>query len=1064
MDFGTGAMSSLIPKLGKLLIQEYNLKESAKKGIGDLRDELLSMQGALVKVSSVPLDQLDPQVKIWANEVRELSYAIEDSLDSFLMRVEGVEPTKPKIKHLLKKARNKFTKFNARHEIAGDIKNIESQVMKIKERYERYKINDIVANLASTTVDPRLLALYNKVSDLVGIGEPIDELMKVLFEGADTSQKDLKIVSVVGFGGLGKTTLAKALYDKLSKTYECQGFVPVGQNQGAKKVLSDILFELDIDLYRAAERMDERQLINQLQKVLAGKRYFIVIDDLWDIQTWEIIKCAFVDSHPESKIIITTRIVDVATRAGRIYHMKPLSNDNSKLLFYTRICGGEEVSRDNQPDEVINKILKKCGGVPLAIITVASLLVGKPSADWSMVYDAIGFGHEDSEVIQNTRKILSFSYYDLPSNLKTCLLYLSMFPEDYFIEKKSLIWRRVIEGFVPAKVGMGSYELGEIYFSKLVNKSMIRWIEPDELDFTNKQGGCRVHDMVLDLICTMSSDINFVTVYDMEQHNTHLLGKQTNTVRRLALHGRSVEHSSSIEMKQVRSFNAIACGDSKLPLLLSFSVLRVLVIEDCGFLEGHSLEHLGKLVHLRYLGLVKSKVNKLPEGIGHDLKFLQILDVRGGSISELPPSVGELQNLRCLWADKGTSMKGEIGKLTCLEELRLHLVDKCPNFFTDLGKLTNLRVLQFQLSECEETAGNTLAESLCKLHKIQSLIIWGIDFDEVMDCFNEKFYVRFSSLEDLALNSKLNFLFLQSIVIPRMPSWINSLCVPLLSYLWLYVEVVETRGLQALGRLPSLIFLFLRSEEEKCISYTFGSYEFHKLKFLETNIEITIGEGALPMLEALAYSACAGRKDNLVPWNNDSRLPENVCCRLDCANSGRREVKAAKAVLRKAERAHPNAEELYFQIIVWNYTRKAARLIDTLGSILHGLDGPDGEEITADQRELRCMITSLETLLRDDDEPRVGRYGEQELRGFVTKFKSLLHDEAATDEEVDNSDAMDDDDDDKDADTDTEDDTDDGNGRNGDNDDDDNGADDDSEQKEEDDDVATSSGGHMALP
>jgi ATPase subunit of ABC transporter with duplicated ATPase domains len=273
MEFATGAMSSLLPKLGELLIQEYNLKDSVKKGIGDLKAELESMQGALVKVSSVPLDQLDLQVKIWANEVRELSYAIEDSLDSFLMRVEGVDQqTKPNFKHLLKKTRNKFTKFNARHEIAGDIKDIESQVMKIKERYERYKINDIVANLASTTVDPRLSALYKKVSDLVGIGEPIDELIKVLFEGADTSHKDLNIVSVVGFGGLGKTTLAKALYDKLSKTYECQGFVPVGQNQSAKKVLSDILFELDIDLYRAAERMDERQLINQLQKVLAGKR------------------------------------------------------------------------------------------------------------------------------------------------------------------------------------------------------------------------------------------------------------------------------------------------------------------------------------------------------------------------------------------------------------------------------------------------------------------------------------------------------------------------------------------------------------------------------------------------------------------------------------------------------------------------------------------------------------------------------------------------------------------------------------------------------------------------
>uniref|UniRef100_A0ACD5TAT6 Uncharacterized protein n=1 Tax=Avena sativa TaxID=4498 RepID=A0ACD5TAT6_AVESA len=273
MQFATGAMSSLLPKLGELLLEECKLKGSVKKGIGDLRDELLSMQGALEKLSSVPQDQLDKQAKIWANEVRELSYAIEDSLDSFLTRVEGAEPIKPKFKNLLKIVHNKFTKFKARHEIANEIEDIESQVRKIKERYDRYKIDDVVANLATTTVDPRLTALYSKVSDLVGTNEPIEDLMKILSEDADTSQKNLKIVSIVGFGGLGKTTLAKALYDKISKTYECQGFVPVGQNQGVKKVFSDILFELDKELHKTVERLDERQMINEVREVLAGKRY-----------------------------------------------------------------------------------------------------------------------------------------------------------------------------------------------------------------------------------------------------------------------------------------------------------------------------------------------------------------------------------------------------------------------------------------------------------------------------------------------------------------------------------------------------------------------------------------------------------------------------------------------------------------------------------------------------------------------------------------------------------------------------------------------------------------------
>ncbi|KAF7076828.1 hypothetical protein CFC21_081429 [Triticum aestivum] len=926
MQFATGAMSSLLPKLGELLVEEYKLKKSVKKGIEELKAELESMQAALIKVSSVPLDQLDPQVKIWANEVRELSYAIEDSLDSFVTRVEGNEPTKPKIKHLLKKARNEFSKFKARHEIANDIKDIQSQVRKIKERRDSYKIDDVDANPAATTVDPRLPALYKKLSDLVGIDKPINELIKILSEGVPMPDKNPKIVSIVGFGGLGKTTLAKALYDKLSTKYECQAFVPVGQNPNTKKVLRDILLELDTELSRATETMAEWQLINQLKKVLAGKRYFIVLDDLWGKQTWETIKYAFVDSHPESRLIITTRIVDVATKAGGIYHMQPLSDDFSKRLFYTRTSGSEG------PAEVTTKILKKCGGVPLAITTIASLLVGKHSEDWSKVYEAIGFGNEENDDVHNTRQILSFSYYDLSPNLKTCLLYLSVFPEDYLIDKISLIWRWVAEGFIPYREGMESFQLGEIYFNMLVNKSMIRWIDPA---YSDDRGGCRVHDMVLDLIRTISNEVNFVTVHDMEHHGTCPGGKSTNKVRRLAVHG-SGEHNSGIAMEHVRSYNVVDCRANGMPLLLSFKVLRVLIIEDCVVSEGSSLEHLGKLVQLRYLGLVKTAV-KIPEGIGHDLKFLEILDVRGGMISELPPSVGELMNLRCLWADKGTVMKGEIGKLTCLEELELYSVEKCPNFFTKVGKLTKLRVLKIFFSEIEESACNALVESLCILHKIHSLTVF---------CDVEYSVVLNQSLEDLTPCTKLYELGLLGIVIPRVPSWINQLSVPLLSLLYLHVDAVEVQDVQTIGRLPSLLVLLLWSKDEKNISYTFGGNEFHKLRFLWTKkIEIAVGEGALPMLEVLEYSASAERKDaaSLVPWRRNScPLLEDVRCYLDCTNSSYREVKEAKQALRQASGTRPNAVYLDLDIVKENWDKKAGKLIDNLEWTLGGTQGFEG--------------------------------------------------------------------------------------------------------------------------
>jgi hypothetical protein len=339
-------------------------------------------------------------------------------------------------------------------------------------------------------------------------------------------------------------------------------------------------------------------------------------------------------------------------------------------------------------------------------------------------------------------------------------------------------------------------------------------------------------------------------------------------------------------------------------------------------------------------------------------------------------------------------MKGEIGKLTRLEELQLYSVDECPNLCTELGKLTNLRVLRITYHECEEKA---LAESMCNLHKIQSLHFSCTRFSKDVDLFETKLaHVCVRSLEDLAPSSRLYHFLLPGIVIPRMPSWIDSLLK--LSMLWLHVEVVEARELQALGRLPELETLYIISKEEKRITYTFGSAEFQKLKKLVTNVEISLGEGALPRLEVLTYSASVGRKDSLTLINNGPLLHYAVC-QLDCANNGRKEVKAAKAVMRKAQKTRPNPH-LHLSTYIKNYNRKAARLIDALEWVLLlcGLDRPDhdGEETIVDQRELRRMITSLEILLRDAAEPRVGRYGEQELCGFVTKFKSLLRDDDAT--------------------------------------------------------------------
>ncbi|VAH99927.1 unnamed protein product [Triticum turgidum subsp. durum] len=717
MDHATGAMGSLLPKLGELLKEEYKLQRSVKDDIKHLERELESMHAALSKVGDVPWDQLDEQVKLWANEVRDLSYIIEDIIDKFLLHVDGPEPeNKPHmLKQLMKKMGGLFTKFMKRHAIGNEIKIIKVSVQEAADRRDRYRVHEVIANPdVATTADPRLLALYKDQKELVGIDDSLNELTKMLSDGDGDVSKQLKIISIFGFGGLGKTTLAKAVYDKLKTQFDCSAFVPVGRQPSVKKLLNDILYGIGKKMYPG---LDERQLIDEIRVLLEKKRYLIVIDDIWDKKTWELVKTALVCTNCGSRIVTTTRILEVAARTGKVYRLQPLSRDLSEDLFHRRLFGDKINQPNHLPSEVYNKILHICGGVPLAIITIASLLVSKPVELWSKVYTSIGFGHEENEDVENTRKILRFSYYDLPCHLKTCLLYLSIYPEDHLIGKDSLIWKWVAEGFIHEEPGLRLFEIGERYFNELVNKSMIM---PVEIPYHGIITGCRIHDIMLDMICLLSKEENFVTLLDSDEQYTT---SHCNS-RRLVVHHR-VRPLASTSTLQARSLNAM-CSLEMLPSLSCFDVSRVLALDGpTNSLYPNCLEHVGKLVHLRHLKLTSMGIHELPKEIGY-LKFLMVLDLAGNSRSELPESIRLLSQLKCLnISETKIEVPYWIRDLTCLEELCLGKVGVHSNFVTELGKLTELRKLHISKSVTVggNMAMNSWAESVAKLSKIQVIDI-----------------------------------------------------------------------------------------------------------------------------------------------------------------------------------------------------------------------------------------------------------------------------------------------------------------------------------------------------
>ncbi|OEL22687.1 Protein TPR2 [Dichanthelium oligosanthes] len=766
MELVTGVMGSLLPKLGELLKEEYSLQKGVRKKIESLSRELEVAHAVLRMVGDVPRDQLDELVRLWVRDVREAWYDMEDIVDAFLVRVDVPEPTDdPHILRRLRKKVGKLSKSKARRKISSLIQDISKKLEEVAERRARYTIDSIVAKpVAATTIDPRILNLYKRATDLVGIDGPRDELITKLSLGGDDVEvpdNKTKVVSVVGFGGLGKTTLAKSVFDHLKPHFECCAFVPVGRNPDVKKVFRDILIGLNKGKYANSDLMvlDEKQLIDELKEFVKEKRCFIVIDDIWDKESWKLIGCALQDSNCGSRVVVTTRIFEVATHAGETYKIQPLSHDNSKKLLYARIVDGEAGKYFDSPSaEVCDKILKKCDGVPLAIITIASLLANKPREDWSEVYKSIGFGHGGNDDVDNTRKILSFSYYDLSSHLKPCLLYLSVFLEDQVIKKNSLIWKWIAEGFIHEEQasGVGLFELGERYFFELINRSMIQPVETDECYVD----GCHVHDMVFDLVLSLSSHENFITVLDGDEWQK-LLG---SIARRILLQ-RIQEHNRATDS----------------------------LMDECQVEEDGDQCHLGSLLHLRYLRLSDTGIYELPREVRY-LKFLQTLDLwESGSIVELPKDVGLLTQLVCLRVDWDIGVPaGLIGKLTSLQELWIRPPDDDVEmqFVKELGMLRELRVLMTCIHVTSEIMEKALWESLGNLHNIRTLDVQGSPLD--MDGTEHTGFLS---------SRHLQYLCLKCFVFSGLPAWMKSSLALSLSHLDLTVPVVNEQDMETLARL-----------------------------------------------------------------------------------------------------------------------------------------------------------------------------------------------------------------------------------------------------------------------
>lgn len=551
-------------------------------------------------------------------------------------------------------------------------------------------------------------------------------------------------------------------------------------------------------------------------------------------------------------MLTTTRIESVAVACCNfqwefVYRLKPLDDHNSRQLFYHRVFGLGNACP--QPlEEPSEKILQKCGGLPLAIISIASLLASqldKSLGQWNYVLNSLRSDLGSNPSLEGMRHILNLSYTHLPRHLKTCLLYIGMYPEDFDIRKHMLVMQWVAEGFVSGLNGRDALEIAGSYFNELVNRSMII-----QLDYCTWNGvhntRYKVHDMVLDLIVSKSTEENFLAVI---QNLQTITTKQQYNARRISL---QLNVSSAPRMSLLNARSLFIFGLS----LHNFQLLELKFVRVLFLLKvdgGLDLTPIGNLFQLRNLVVDvnnrDSEITQLQQICG--LRHLETLSIRRG-LFRLPRDIVHLPALSYLRLDSGITYPNGINNMKSLHTLRffdpsMQSVDN----LRALGELQNLRQLDLWIQD--QSFSTKEAHMGALLHSIEKLIncnLRCLTFES-----DDGHTSHYDGWNSLCLSSchleelDMNFSF------PQIPVWVGQLST--LVSLRFFVDELRKDDIAVLAGLPVLAYLVLRASnapDESIIlssSAVYRNLRYFSVSAAEAGLSLHFQGGAMPKIETM---------------------------------------------------------------------------------------------------------------------------------------------------------------------------------------------------------------------
>ncbi|XP_027099554.1 putative late blight resistance protein homolog R1A-10 [Coffea arabica] len=644
------AVSFVLENFKQILLYNVHLIADVRENVEELCKELKVLNGFLKDYTE--MDSSIESLKVLRREIQRVVTEAEDVVEKYIVQ-SSQQSAKKGIDKILKAG-----KYGSKlHELGKEIEAVSRKVKALYEenrvgaRLEAAHIQEMAKERAKKKQAPTV-----EEDNVVGFDAATEKVIQLLTGGS----KELEVISIVGMLGLGKTTLAKKVLNdpKIEYDFFARTFIYVSQKFEKREVLLNILGSIG-QLTEEVNKMPEPELARHLRKQLESIKYLIVMDDVWEDKDWDVLKVAFPNNKKGSRVLITTRFNHVATHANPTsdpYRLDFLTPEAGHELLRSKVFGENKCPEPLQKYEL--KIVDKCGGLPLAIVVIAGILIKKGRIPnwWSRVADSVNdYISRDEEHIKD---VIMLSYNHLPYHLKPCFLYFGVFREDFDIPVWKLLRLWIAEGFVAQQRDLNLEDIAEEYLEELVDRNLVM---VGQRRSNGQIKTCRVHDTLRDFCKEEGKEENIF--HEIKKDDREILSSKSPTLddcRRLCINANVMDYMSKKPSDApVRSFLTSAKEETALDakhvslIPRAFKLLRVLEAKSLRFAVFPP--DLCQLVLLKYISM-SCKLDILPPAMS-TLWSLQtlIVDTTARTL-QIKSDIWKMPQLRHLHTNASTSL------------------------------------------------------------------------------------------------------------------------------------------------------------------------------------------------------------------------------------------------------------------------------------------------------------------------------------------------------------------------------------------------------------------------